>query len=298
MQEHSLRGVICMAAAVASLSAMDATMKHLVASYPAMQVTFLRGLASLPLLLVANVLFAGWGQLVPVNWPLHLLRGVLGVATLCSFIYAVSQLSLADAYAIFMCAPLLITALSVFLLRDKVEKGCWVAIVMGMIGVAIVLKPTGAGLITLGGLAAFAATCGYALSVTTIRIIARTDSRAATLMWPLMLLTLISGVLALRGWTTLRLEHWPWIVAMGVSGAIGQHFITEAFRSARPAVIAPLEYTTLAWGILFDWLLWSTVPGLRMLTGSAIVVMSGLYVIRRQREPRFAKVDTAQPNVR
>jgi drug/metabolite transporter (DMT)-like permease len=285
-----------MAAAVASFSAMDATMKHLVASYPAMQVTFLRGLASLPLLLAANVLFAGWRQLVPVNWPLHLLRGVLSVATLCVFIYAVGQLSLADAYAIFMCAPLLITALSVFVLHDKVEKGCWVAIVVGMMGMAIVLKPSGAGVVTLGGLAAFVATCGYALSVITIRIISRTDSRAATLLWPLILLTLISGVLSLRGWTALRLEHWPWIVAMGVSGALGQHFITEAFRSTRLAVIAPLEYTALVWGLLFDWLLWSTVPGLRMLTGSAIVVMSGLYVIRRQREPPVANIDTVQPN--
>lgn len=61
------------------------------------------------------------------------------------------------------------------------------------------------------------------------------------------------------------------------------HFITEAFRLAPPSVVAPLEYTALAWGVFFDWLLWATAPGLRMLTGAFIIVASGIYVINHAR---------------
>jgi drug/metabolite transporter (DMT)-like permease len=78
-------------------------------------------------------------------------------------------------------------------------------------------------------------------------------------------------------------DYWPLIVGLGISGALGQYFITEAFRLAAPPVIAPLEYTALAWGMMFDWLLWATAPGMRMLTGAFIIVASGIYVLHRER---------------
>jgi drug/metabolite transporter (DMT)-like permease len=182
-----------------------------------------------------------------------------------------------------MSAPLLITALSVLLLRDRVEWRRWVAVLVGMVGVMIVLRPTGVGLVTLGGLAALGAALGYAVSAITIRILARTDSSGATVLWALLLMTIFSGILAAPGWAALRVQDWLWICGLGLSGAFGQYFITDAFRRAQPAVIAPLEYTALAWGMMFDWLIWNTSPSTRMLAGASIIVASGLYVIRRER---------------
>ena len=282
-----------MLAAVATFSMMDVTMKYLVATYPAMQVTFMRGVASLPLLLGAVALFGRWRNLVPRRWGLHLIRGFLAVLTLWGFVYSVRWLSLADAYTIFMSAPLLITALSVPLLREHVGARRWIAVVVGLCGVLLVLNPTGAGLISLGGLAALAAALGYALSAITIRILSRTDSSSATVVWALSIMTLISGVIAAKDWTPIAWQHWPWIVALGIFGAFGQYFITEAFRRAPPPVVAPLEYTALAWGMLFDWVIWTTAPSLRMLVGAAIIVASGLYVIQRERfAARPATADT------
>lgn len=283
MQSQSLRGVLAMLAAAASFAVMDVIMKRLVETYPPMQVTFIRGIASLPFLIAATALFGNWRELAPVRWQLHLLRGLISVGTLCSFVYAVSILSLADAYSIFMSAPLLITALSVVLLHDRVDAQRWIAVLIGMSGVIIVLRPTGAGLVTVGGLAAFGAALGYAVSAITIRILARTDTNAATVLWALLLMTIISGVLAAPRWIDLRPQDWLWILCLGVSGAFGQYFITDAFRRAQPAVIAPLEYTALAWGMLYDWLIWNTSPSVRMLAGASIIVASGLYVIRRER---------------
>lgn len=272
-----------MLAAVATFSMMDVAMKQLVAAYPAMQVTFLRGIASLPLLFGAVGMFGSWRNLVPKRWGLHLLRGLLSVMTLWAFIYAVGELSLADTYTIFMSAPLLITALSVPLLGEHVGARRWIAVLVGLCGVVLVLNPSGSQWSMIGGIAALVSALGYALSALTIRILSRTDSSSATVVWALTIMTIISGALSIRDWVPIEAQAWPWIIGLGISGALGQYFITEAFRRAPPPVIAPLEYTALAWGMMFDWVIWTKAPSARMLVGAGIIVASGLYVLHRER---------------
>lgn len=283
MQSSNVRGIITMVAAVATFSVMDVTMKRLVESYPSMEVTFLRGVASLPFLLGATAAFGRWKDLIPHRLQLHVLRGFLGVGTLWCFVYALNVLSLADTYAIFMSAPLLITALSVPMLREHVGWRRWAAVLVGLAGVIVVLKPTGAGLITIGGVAALGSAIMYAVSAITVRILSRTDSGAATVFWTLLLLTLISGALAATHWVPVDSRHWPWIAGLGLSGAVGQYLFTRAFRLAAPSAVAPIEYTALMWGMMFDRLLWMTAPSSRMLFGAAIIVASGLYVLYRER---------------
>jgi len=283
MPTTNLRGILSMLAAVTTFAVMDVLLKTLVEQYPAMQVAFLRGAASLPLLLAANAVFGRWADLVPKRWSLHMLRGFLSLALLWCFVYALSQLSLANAYAIFMSAPLLITALSVPMLGERVGVRQWLAVFVGLAGVIIVLKPTGVGFATIGGLAALASAMSYALNAITVRILTRTDTSAAIVFWSLVCLTLISGVAASTRWVPVQWEHWYLIGGLGLTGAVSHYFMTEAFRLAPPPVVAPLEYTALAWGMFFDWLLWATSPGLRMLTGASIIVASGVYVIARAR---------------
>lgn len=282
-----------MLAAVAAFSVMDVTMKHLAETYPAMQVTFLRGIASLPILLGAIWLIGAWRGLRPQRWGLHLLRGALSVLTLTGFIYSVKTLSLGDAYAIFMSAPLLITALSMPVLGERVGPRRWAAVLVGLCGVMLVLKPSGENLITIGGLAALFAALGYALNALTIRILLRTDTSSATVVWALAIMTVFAGLWSIRNWVPIAADAWPWILVLGISGALGQYFITDAFRRAPPPVVAPLEYTALAWGLLFDWVIWMTVPSARMLIGAGIIVASGLYVIHR--DARAAR-EAAKPS--
>lgn len=283
MTHSNLRGVLSMLAAVATFSMMDVALKRLVETYPVMQVTFLRGAASLPFLIGAAGIFGRWSDLIPKRWTLHIVRGFLSTAVLWCFIYSLTALSLADAYTIFMSAPLLIVALSVPMLGEQVGWQRWIAVMVGLIGVLIVLEPTGSNVITLGGMAALASAFGYALGAIFVRVLSRTDSSAAITVIPLAVLTLICGAWSIAAWVPLQSEHWPWIAGLGIFGALGQYFFTEAFRHAQAGVIAPLEYTALIWGVLFDWLLWLTVPSARMLTGAAIIVASGLYVIYRER---------------
>lgn len=277
------RAALLMLASVMLFSLMDAGLKTLSAHYPAFQVAALRGLASLPLVLVWALATAGPRALVQVRWSLHLLRGVLGITMMASFVYALRSLPLSTAYSIFFVAPLLITALSVPILGERVGPRRWVAIAVGLLGVLVVLRPTGAGMLTLAGGAVLLAALGYAVSAITVRVLARTDSTQAITFWLLALMALGAGVLAMPGWVSLHGEH-VWIVAaIGIAGALGQYTITEAFRVGEASLIAPLEYTALVWGVGLDLLLWKVLPDGLTWAGAAIIVASGLYLLRRER---------------
>ena len=123
------------------------------------------------------------GTLVRVRWPLHLLRGVLGIGMLSLFAFGLRDLPLAEAYSIFFIAPLLITVLSVPILGERVDSARWIAILVGLLGVIVVLRPTGSGMFTLAGLAVLVSAVCYSISAITVRIVGRTDSTESQLFW-------------------------------------------------------------------------------------------------------------------
>ena len=277
------RAALLMLVSVALFALMDAGLKTLSAHYPPFQVAAMRGLSSLPLVLGWALASAGAGALLRVRWPLHLVRGVLGIVMMASFVYALKRLPLSTAYSIFFVAPLLITALSVPILGEHVGPRRWTAIAVGLLGVLVVLRPTGEGVLTLAGLAVLVAAFGYAVSAILVRVLARTDSTQATTLWLLALMALGAGLLAWPGWVPLRGEHAAIIAGIGIAGALGQYTITEAFRSGEASLVAPLEYSALVWGVLLDLSLWGVLPDGLTWLGAAIIVGSGLYLIRRER---------------
>lgn len=279
----NLRGILAMVAAVGFFSLMDALLKALSGSYPAMQVAALRGWAALPLV-VLYVLWRGeTAGLLRVRWPLHLLRGALNVSMLALFAYALKELALAEAYTLFFIAPLLITALSTVVLREKVRAAHWIAIALGLVGVVVALRPSQDAFFTLGALAVLGAAVGYAVSAITGRVLTRTDSSASLVFWTTALLALGAGALAWPNWEAVQQAHWPLVAGLAVTGFLGQLAITEAFRHGQASVVAPFEYTALAWGMGLDWVLWQAVPGYPTLLGGAIIIGSGLYLVRQER---------------
>ncbi|HET7844949.1 MAG TPA: DMT family transporter [Xanthomonadales bacterium] len=276
-------GIVAMIAAVGFLSLMDGGLKALAAHYPPVQVTALRAIASLPIVVAWIAWRRGFGQLLRVRWPLHLLRGVLGVGMLSLFAYALKRLPLADAYSIFFVAPLLITALSVPILGERVDARRWIAIAVGLGGVLIVLKPTGEGMFTLAGLAVLGAAMAYAITAITMRVLSRTDGTQAMMFWLTTMMAIGAGALAAPHWVAVRASDWPVIAGIAVTGALGQYAITEAFSRAEASVVAPFEYTALAWGLGLDWFVWGVAPQLRMLAGAAVIIAAGVYLVHRER---------------
>lgn len=280
---HRWRAALFMLASVGLFALMDAGLKLLTAHYPPMQISAMRGGASLPFVLVWVLSTVSVRSLFRVRWPLHLLRAVLGIMVMAPFVYALRTLPLSTAYTIFFVAPLLITALSVPILCERVGPRRWTAIVIGFLGVVVVLRPTGEGVASLAGLSVLLAAFGYAVSAITVRVLARTDSSQSIVVWLLVSLTVGAGLLALPQWVPIRVGDLWLIAGIGIAGALGQYTITEAFRRGEASLIAPLEYSALLWGVLLDFSLWNVLPDGMTLVGAAIIVLSGLYLLRRER---------------
>ena len=279
----NLRGILAMLVAVGFFSLMDGGLKHLSGHYPAMQVAAIRGLSSLPLVLLWVAASGTFGTLWKVRWAVHLLRGALSILMLSAFAYALKRMPMTGAYALFFVAPLLITALSVPLLGEKVGPRRWTAIVVGLAGVLVVLRPTGEGMFTWAGLAVLLAATGYALSAILVRVLHRTDSSQSMVFWMLVMTGAGATALAWPDWQPVQgVDGWV-IAGVGLSGFLGQVAITEAFRTGQASVVAPFEYSALAWALGLDWLVWQVLPDRMTFVGAGIIVASGLYLIRRER---------------
>src|ERR1700682_6799582 len=92
-----------------------------------------------------------------------------------------------------------------------------------------------------------------------------------------------AGALAISEWQAVKPGDWIWLAAIGVSGALGQLWLTEAFRRAPPSVVGPFEYTAMLWAFGIDWIFWSASPSASLLIGAAIVVASGIVIILDER---------------
>jgi drug/metabolite transporter (DMT)-like permease len=278
----NLRSIQAMLVAVVLFSIMDTTMKLLAAEFPPMQVVALRSLASLPLVCAYVAWRGAFRSILRVRWPLHLLRGAIGIVMLALFAFGLKSLSLAEAYTIFFIGPILITALSVFVLKERVNAARWAAIAAGMAGVLVVLRPSGQGFLTVGGLAVLVSAVCYAVSAVTGRVLARSERGEHMVFWLMLLMALGAGTLAAPGWVAVQMRHVPLLAALAVSGFVAQLALTEAFSHGEASVVAPFEYTALAWGVAIDWLMWKTLPDGFTLLGAAIIIGSGLYLIRHE----------------
>ena len=278
----NLYSIYAMVLAVFMFALMDTVMKLLSQRYPAIQVAALRSLTSLPLIAVYVGVRVGYGDILRIRWPLHVLRAVLGVAMLSFFAFGIRKLSLAEAYSIFFIAPAIITALSVWFLKERVNVARWIAIGVGLCGVLVVLRPSGAGFLTVGGLAVLGAAAMYAVSAITVGILARTDRSEHMVFWLMVMMSIGASLLAAPGWVAMSMRDAPLLLGLALSGFIGQLAITEAFAKGDASSVAPFEYTALAWAVGLDWLLWRALPDGWTVLGATIIIGSGLYLIRHE----------------
>ena len=289
-----LRGISLMVLSVFLFSSMDAMIKWASRDYPTGQIVFFRNfLAFVPVLL-----FFWRGGSTMTLWTRrfggHLLRGIVGVASMFFFFLALGLLPLADAIALGMSGPIFLTALSVPLLRERVGIRRWSAVLVGFAGVLIMVRP-GSGVFELKALAALAGAFFYALAMVSIRRLARSEP-AGTIVFYFTLFAMAAGLFTLPlaiiapawidPWVWPDAGGWTILIAIGLLGGTAQLTLTYAFKLAPVAVIAPFEYGALVFGVGLGYAIWSEVPDRYILLGAAIVVASGLYILYRETKLR------------
>lgn len=295
--QERLRGIAYMVAAVFVFSIMDSLLKRLSTHYGPLQISCMRCISSWLFLLPPIAWQRTWATLQLSNPRLHLFRAVLGITMLGSFIFAVHRLSLAQTYSLFLAAPLLMTALSVPIHGEKVTGKRWSAVIVGLGGVLVILHPwaTNGSFSMIAASAAALATICYSLSALTVRTLGRSNSSMSMVFWYLLLVSIGSGVLAIGEWRPVLVSDWAWLIGIGVTGALGQMWLTDAFRRAPPSVVGPFEYTAILWAFAIDWIFWSASPSLSLIIGACIVIASGIVVIVDERRLGQLALSPASP---
>lgn len=271
----------CFLAAILLFAVMDTLIKFLAAGYPVAQLMFVRSLVAL--LLVGGFTLAR-GGLAPLRtkrpWG-HVWRAFAGLVSMGCFFYAFKHLPLADVYVLSFAGPLFITALSGPLLGEAVGWRRWVAVLAGFGGVVVMAQPS-AGMPLLPVLVGLCAALFYALAALAVRGLSRTETAASIVVYLLLTTTAVSGALALPVWVGPSWVELALMAAVGALGAGAQVLLTQAFRRAPPAVVAPFEYTGMVWASLFGWLVFGDLPTAPVLAGAMVIIGSGLYILHRE----------------
>ncbi|MHA1567374.1 MAG: DMT family transporter [Alphaproteobacteria bacterium] len=271
--------------AMLALTLMDAALKSLVERYAPIEIVFMRSIVALILMLGYVLTGPGLARLRTRRRPALLARSVLNLATLALFVMALKRMPLADATAVAFAAPFLITGFSALLLGERVGIHRWGAILVGIIGVMIIARP-GPGLLSSGAPFALAAAVMYALAIISSRAVSRTENNTAIIIYNLIGMVVISGLILPFQWTSPELRDIPLFIFIGVTGAIGQILVTQAYRLAPAAVLAPFDYTALIWAVGLGYIFWGDLPSQRVFLGIAVLVASGLYILHRETRRR------------
>lgn len=261
------------------LAVSDAAAKWLAPRYPVGEIIFVRSLVGLPIaaLLVALTLGkAGFRTRRPAG---HLARTVLMVAAWGTFIVALRELPLADAYTIAFAAPLFMILIGRFGLRESVDRARWWAVLLGFAGVVIVLRPSGTGL-GAAPAAALLTAVTYALSAVFSRYLSATENSLTMLFY---YMAISAGILAFGiPWYSepLRPVDLPVFAASGIAGTMGHWCMAQAFRYGELSLLAPFEYLSLLWALAFGYWIWDDVPNPVVLVGAALIIASGIAIAR------------------
>ncbi len=274
-----------MVAGFALLTLNDAVLKWLTASYPTGQIVFMRSIFVMILVGVIAWRFGGLQTLRVVNLRGQLVRaGTMTVATLL-FVTSLRLMPLADAIAIAFAAPLFVTALARPLLGEHVGWRRWAAVLVGFGGVLVMFRPTGEA-VRLVALLPLGVALASALKDIVTRRITATESSVAILFITTLVLAAAGLVTVVGGWRAITLFDFGLFAVGGFLLGGAQYLTIEAFRYAEAAVVAPFEYSAVLWAILYGFLIWGDVPDRWIISGSAIVIASGLYILHRESRGR------------
>ena len=303
-QDNVPAGITLILLAVLLLSSMDAAIKFLGERYPLMQLVFLRTLFGIVPVLAHAALTRQMRALKTRNYAGHFLRGAFSVAAMTLFFASLQAMSLPDATALFFVAPLMMAALSVPLLKEHVGPRRWIAIVVGLIGVLIIVRP-GTGVFGWAALLPIGAALSYSLIVITTRFVGRTETASAMALWYAIVPLTVAGAFMPFVWVSPSLSHWLVFAVAGFCGGIGILLMSAAFRVAPVGTLAPFDYSALLWAAAWGWLIWSDLPDMWTLIGVGVIAASGLYIIHREatlgrvKEPaRAIGIATAKENPR
>lgn len=277
----NLKGALLALAAFALFATHDVGVKTLGQYYAPFQIIFFSVLLGFPLATMMLMRDATPGTLRPVHPWWNAARTVASLVTGVSAFYAFSVLPLAQVYAFIFAAPLLITVLAIPVLGERVGLHRWAAVIVGLIGVLVVLRP-GAEALSLGHVAGLTAAFGSALAAVIVRKIGQEERSAVLMLYPMMASFVVMAAIMPFVYRPMPAEHLGLVALVSLLSFFATLLTIAAYRRGDAAVVAPMQYSQILWAAVYGLAFFDEVPDFATILGSSIIIVSGLYIVLRE----------------
>lgn len=283
-KNSNMQGALFALLGFALFSTHDAIIKHLGGSYTAFQIIFFRTLLSFPVVTVMLMQDRTDANLRPRHPWWITLRTCSDMLAGAGAFYAFSVLPLAQVYAMLFATPLLITILAIPILGERVRLRRGLAVLAGLAGVFIVLRP-GSVPISLGHLAALASALGGATSSIVARKVGNEERSAVILLYPMMANIVVMGALMPFVYVPMPAIDLGGMTVVALFAIMAGLCIIVAYRRAEAVIVAPMQYSQILWAALYGWLFFHESIDRYTALGIVVIVASGVYIVFRESLP-------------
>ena len=265
----------------AVLPVMDGMAKHLSTEIHFLEVVwgryFFMVVISVPLTFIFFKKRLTW----PKNINIQLARSIFLFLSTILFFYAISVLSLAESLTLAFVSPIVVTLLSVILLKEQVGFRRWTAVIIGFIGAIIVIRP-GFNEISLATFAALGTGIAYAFYVIATRKLSSIDSPLLTLIFTGLSGAIIISIIVPFVWITPNLNQWLFLIGLAAAGTLGHFFLILSLNFAEASKLAPFAYFEIVTNIIIGYYFFGDFPDKWIWIGLIIIVSSGVYISIRE----------------
>ncbi|MEO1080165.1 MAG: DMT family transporter [Pseudomonadota bacterium] len=273
------RGIALSIIAMLCLAGVDATGKHLVQTYPIVEIMAIRFAIFFSIVMATNVFSGRIPRFHSSVAFTQITRSLVLAAEVAVFIFSFSLMPLADVHAIAAIAPLIALVMAGVYLGETIGRRSWASVAIGLLGALLIIRP-GMGVMSWYALAPICGAILWAWYQILSRQVAAFDSAETTVLYTALIGLAVFGLLAPFDWVTPNSADWGLLALNGALGALGHYLLIRALVYAPASVLQPFGYTLLIWAILIGCLVFGDWPDAMTLIGAAVVVGAGIYASR------------------
>ena len=270
-----------MTGALLSFMTMALGGRELAGKMSIFEMLFFRSGVGLPIILVL-LWRSGWGQISLANVKLHVARNMAHFGGQYGWFYAIGVIPLAEVFAIEFTTPIWTAVLAMLLLGERLTRARVIAIVLGVTGMLLILRP-GVAAINPGSLAALAAALCFAFSIVVTRRLAQKDTALAILFYMAVIQLPPVMIPAFANWVTPTAAMWPWLILIGITGMSAHFCLARAIRLVDATVVAPMDFLRLPLIALLGYVFYGESLDWFVVAGAAVMLTGNFTSIRAER---------------
>ena len=286
-QTPVMRGVTMMCVSTVAFAVMHLAVRIASEELHPFQIAFFRNLFGLGFL-IPVIIGSGWRQMQTKRIGLHAIRAVINIAAMLMFFTALSISPLAKVTALAFTAPIFAAVLSVLVLGEVFRLRRWAAIAVSFVGMLVIIRP-GYVEMDLGALLVIGSAMLWAVVMTIVKFLSRTESSVAIVAWMGIFLSVFSLPPALYVWQAPTVWAWTWLVFIGFAGSIAQVTLSQALKETDQTAVMPFDFLRLIWAAQLAFWFLGEIPDEWTFVGAAVIFSASLYIAQRERAAAKAR---------